>query len=406
MNRLRLLVLEHHDFQRSVAVNTLLGMGCLDVLEASDGQEALSLLQHQGGVDIAVCDLHMAGMDGLTFLTRAREAGLVRAVIISRELPEDVLYTVERIVTLQGLALLGSMGKPVLAELLGSLLSAYLLSEQAGAIQPAISGQQPSEKAIRQGIARQEFCAWLQPKFQLRSGEIHGAEVLVRWQQGEGRLLSPAAFLPAVEQYGLLNEVFFSLFEQGLRLQRFMQSRGKTFKLAFNVDVTQLSCAQFVDQVQSVLSRHGASPCGLTFELTETGLLQAPGVCMTNMVRLRMLGCELSIDDFGVGYSSLERLCQMPFNEVKLDAGFIRNFQQKRSVAVIKGVLDLARALNMHVIAEGIETVEQLHCLVELGCQLGQGYLFARPMSAAQLMTWEFEGDQSIWRNRFSATGP
>lgn len=209
MNRLRLLVLEDHDFQRCAAVSTLLRMGCLDVLEAADGQQALSLLHQQGGVDIALCDLHMAGMDGLTFLRQAREAGLVSAVIISSALPEELLYTAERIVTLQGLELLGNIGKPVLTELLEPLLQAYLSAKQKRIDQPSLPRQQPSEKEIRKGIAQQEFRAWFQPKFQLSTGEMQGAEVLIRWQRGEDRVLPPAAFLPAVEKYGLLDEVIF-----------------------------------------------------------------------------------------------------------------------------------------------------------------------------------------------------
>ena len=214
-------------------------------------------------------------------------------------------------------------------------------------------------------------------------------------------MLSPGAFLPAVVQLGLLDKVFFRIFEQGLRLQQFMQSGGNGFKLAFNLDTSQLQCPHFVDRIWQVLNKHDASPASLTFELTETGFLQDPGVSMASMLRLRMMGCDLSMDDFGVGYSSLERLCLLPFNEVKLDAGFIRDFKHKRSFAVIRSVLELARSLNMQVVAEGIESVEQLRCLQSMGCQLGQGYFYARPMSEAQLMTWTFSGDPSIWHAVF-----
>lgn len=399
MNSLRLLVLEDHTFQRRIAVTTLLRMGCLNILEASDGHEALTLLRQHGEVDIAICDLQMAGMDGLTFLRQAWELDLVKAVIISSALPEELLHTVERVVTLLGLELLGNIGKPLLAESLEPLLQAYSSAKRTHSAVLSTPLQQPSEREIRQAIASQELCAWFQPKFRLSTGEIQGAEVLARWQRMDGKLVLPAAFLPAIEQYGLFDELFFSLLQQGLGLQQLMQSRGKIFKLAFNIDIAQLSCPLFVDQIKGVLKKHGASPKNLTFELTETGLLQAPSTCMISMVHLRMLGCGLSIDDFGVGYSSLERLCQLPFNEVKLDAGFIRSFQRKRTVAVISGVLKMADALNMQVVVEGIETVEQLRFLVELKCQIGQGYLYARPMSGAQLMGWKFEGDPSIWSN-------
>lgn len=106
-----------------------------------------------------------------------------------------------------------------------------------------------------------------------------------------------------------------------------------------------------------------------------------------------------------MGYSSLERLCQLPFNEVKLDAGFIRDFKQPRSGAVISAVLGLARGLNMRVVAEGIETIEQLRSLQSLGCHLGQGYLYARPMSEAHMTNWAFTGDPALWRTAVSPAG-
>lgn len=397
LNSLRLLMLDHHNVQRNASVNTLYGMGCVDVLQAADGQAALALLHQQGGVDIALCDVQTLAMDGLTLLSQAREAGLVKAVIICSALPEELVHAVAQIVRLEGLEWLGNAGRPALAEVLGPLLQAYCMPSRLRVAHACGPGYQPGEQQLRAGIDRQEFCAWFQPKFHLSSGLVQGAEVLLRWQRAPGELLSPGSFLPAVEQFGLLDPVFFSVFEQGLRLQKFMQSGGNGFKLAFNLDASQLACPHFVDRVGRVLRTHGASPAGVTFELTETGLLQAPGMCLTNMLRLRMLGCDLSIDDFGVGYSSLERLCQLPFNEVKLDAGFIRDFKLPRPVAVIRGVLELARALNMQVVAEGIETVEQLRCLQRLDCQLGQGYLYARPMSETHMMNWAFRGDPAIW---------
>jgi EAL domain-containing protein (putative c-di-GMP-specific phosphodiesterase class I) len=123
-----------------------------------------------------------------------------------------------------------------------------------------------------------------------------------------------------------------------------------------------------------------------------------PEISMENMVRLRMLGFSLAIDDFGVGYSSLERLCQMPFNEIKLDAGFVQNFHQARYSAVIHGALALARELDMRVVAEGIETADQVQHLARLGCQWGQGFFYARPMNWAHLVDWRFEGQKSSWR--------
>ncbi|WP_277761957.1 EAL domain-containing response regulator [Pseudomonas sp. A34-9] len=398
MNTLRILVLEDHAFQRVAAVSALNSLGYEDIFQAADGKEALSVISQVGGVDIALCDLNMAGMDGLTFLRLAKESGLIRAVIICSSLPEDLLRTVDRIVTLQGLELVGSVGKPLSVEVLQPLLMRYRSDETLATKSIENTPDQPSEYEMLEAIRRQEFRAYFQPKFHLRSGEVDGAEVLVRWQSPSRGLLSPGMFLPTIERCGLLDEMFFSLLTQGLSLQRFVQSHGKPFRLAFNLDVSQMANPNLVDRIKALLRIHGASPAGLIFELTETGLLQMPEVSMENMVRLRMLGFSLAIDDFGVGYSSLERLCQMPFNEIKLDAGFVQNYEQARYSAVIHGALALARELDMRVVAEGIETADQARHLDSLGCRWGQGFFYARPMNWAHLVDWRFEGEKSSWR--------
>ncbi|AZE23686.1 diguanylate cyclase/phosphodiesterase [Pseudomonas chlororaphis subsp. aureofaciens] len=284
-----ILVLEDHSLQRKAAVSVLSRLGYMSIIEAADGHDAIEKIQATGGVDIALCDLDMAGMDGLTFLRQARKLDLVHSIIICSSLAEDLLSTINHIVNLQGLNLLGIITKPLCAP----MLKALLLKHKSKRLEPdksSVRSELPSESTIRRAIANQEFRAYFQPKFSLRTGEIDGAEVLARWQTPDQGLVSPALFLPAIKRYGLVNELFYNLFAQGLSLQKLMQSHGKPFKLAFNLDVCQLNNLDLVERIKILLRTHGASPQGLIFELTETGLLQIPHVGMESMVRLRMLG--------------------------------------------------------------------------------------------------------------------
>lgn len=403
MKSLRILVLEDHAFQRAAIVNLLNRLGHTHVIEAADGREALSLISSGAPVDIAVCDLNMAGMDGLTFLRLAHDAQLINAVIICSSVTDELLRAVDRIVTTQGLKLLGSVGKPLHIESLEMLIAKYEPVQKTNPLVLPASADEPTEQEIRDAVRHQEFRAYFQPKFHLQTGTMDGAEVLVRWQSAKRGLLSPAAFLPTIECNGLVDDMFFSLLSQGLSLQRTVQSREHPFKLAFNVDASQMSNPNFVNNLKEALRIHGASPAGLILELTEKGLMHLPDISMENMVRLRMMGVSLAIDDFGVGYSSLERLCQMPFNEIKLDAGFVQHYEEVRYGAVINSALTLARQLGIRLVAEGIETVEQLNHLVSLGYDWGQGYLYARPMSQAHLVDWYFEGNKSSWRHAFGS---
>ncbi|MBU4634020.1 EAL domain-containing response regulator [Pseudomonas chlororaphis] len=389
MSELRFLVLEDHGFQRAVVVKALHRIGHYQVLEASDGHEALQQLETQGAVDIALCDLRMMGMDGLKFLRKACEARLVRAVVIVSELAPDLRQAVEQIVALQSFQLLGSIEKPLVTQVLEKILSRYQAEQDRYLSWSTRTVPALLEQDVRQALRRQEFCAYYQPKVCLESGECIGAEVLVRWEKHDGRVLLPAEFLPVIERCSLFEVLFSQLLDQGLSLQRMIQSHGRSFRLAFNLEASQLEDERLADFIRHALQRYELPASGLMLELTEGALVKVPVVSLENMVRLRMMGCSLAIDDFGVGYSSLERLCQMPFNEIKLDIGFTRNMmQQRRYWIVIRSVLKLARELEMNVVAEGIETEAQLNCLKRLGCNVGQGYYYARPMRGVDLMVW------------------
>ncbi|WP_371365425.1 EAL domain-containing protein [Pseudomonas sp. QL9] len=393
MTELRFLVLEDHAFQRVVTVRALQQIGYWDVLQASDGVEALAQLRAGGAVDVALCDLRMIGMDGLMFLRKAGEEGLVRAVVIVSELAPDLLEVVERILLLQGFQLLGSIEKPLRLARLRAVLEGYQSCAKSVDEMVLDRLRRPSLEEILVGLRRQEFRAYFQPKVHLESGESNGAEVLVRWVRDDGSVLSPGAFLPLIARNGLLDVMFAGLLDQGLAMLRLIRSNGRCFRMAFNLDASQMADHGLVSCIRAALERHGLSASGLMFELTEAALIEVPAASLENMVRLRMMGCGLSIDDFGIGYSSLERLCRMPFTEIKLDAGFIRNMvQHDRCRVVVSSALKLAHDLNMAVVAEGIESEEQLNCLKAMGCDVGQGYYYARPMSCVDLMAWLFKG--------------
>ncbi|MGY2292684.1 EAL domain-containing protein [Pseudomonas sp. SDO528_S397] len=224
--------------------------------------------------------------------------------------------------------------------------------------------------------------AYFQPKFNLVTRQMSGVEALTRWNHPSGQLVSPAVFMQVIERCHLFDELFFQQLNQGLQLQRSFLQQGKSLNIAFNLDTSQLSGTALVSRIEAALSSFQLPASGITFELTETGLMDACATCLENLVRLRMMGCGLSIDDFGSGFSSLHRLCQLPFNEIKLDAEFVRTLDEgPRSRAVISSTLALGESLGVSVVAEGIETTQQHKQLREMGCRYGQGYFFAKPMT-------------------------
>lgn len=385
---LRILILEDDSFQRAVAVRMFRSLGCHEVFEAADGSQALALLQQVGAVDIAVCDLQMEGVDGLAFLRRAGQSGQIGAVLLSSALSADLRRAAQQVIALLGLQLLGDVGKPLPAKELQALLDKYRGS-CIRATAPDAVVQPACEDEVRQALALQQLQAWYQPKFNLRSGEVCGVEVLCRWMHPSKGVLPPALFLPVLERCGLMDELLFAQLDQALSLQEQARIQGYPLNMAFNLQTSQLANSQLTYTLKGILARHATPGSRLTFELTENGLLQAPAASLENLVRLRMMGCRLSLDDFGAGFSSLQRLCQLPFNEIKLDGEFVRNLEHEpRCAAVIASTLALGNSLGMAVVVEGIETLDQLQRLLAMGCVEGQGYWFARPMSGQGLLHW------------------
>jgi EAL domain-containing protein (putative c-di-GMP-specific phosphodiesterase class I) len=271
---------------------------------------------------------------------------------------------------------------------LGQLLEKHLISPREERVpQPAPPPVCANE--VRHALHDGQFQPYYQPKVDLLSGAVCGVEVLVRWNHPFRGLLSPVAFLPELERAGLLDSLLFTQIDQALTLQRQAREQGFAVNVAFNLHAQQLANPQLVPTIRGILALQGTPGSSLTFELTESGLLEAPATSLESLVRLRMMGCQLSIDDFGAGFSSLQRLCQLPFNEIKLDAEFVRTFEdQPRCRAVISSTLALGEALGMSVVIEGVETEQQRQQLLDLGCTQAQGYLFARPMSGPDLLRW------------------
>lgn len=388
LSTLRVLILEDQPVQRRYAVTLLAHLGCTRIIEASDGWEALQLLESNGPVDIAFCDICMEGMDGITFLRRASQRHALKSVVISSSIALDVRQAISHMATLLGLRVLGQLCKPLHEHELKRLAGKYLDDDSHPACPLHVAGE-TNEHQVLSALENGELEVFYQPKFDIRTLQVTSVEALARWNHPERGILAPASFIPVLERHGLMDSLLYRQIDHCLTLR--MQALASEVSLTFavNVNASQFANPQMSAHVALLLKRFDAPGSSLSFEMTETGTLDPGSISLENMVRLRMMGCGLSIDDFGGGYSSLQRLCSLPFNEIKIQAEFIRDLSSEpRSRAAISSVLSLARELNIGVVIEGIETVEQRDILITLGCETGQGYLLARPMPAHTLLPW------------------
>lgn len=254
----------------------------------------------------------------------------------------------------------------------------------------ALRGYHESLDRIRQGLMRQEFLMYYQPKVNMRTGAVVGAEALIRWQHPERGLLPPATFLAVIEEHQLSVELGYWVLDTVLKQIETWKRTGFTIPVSVNVGALQLQQTDFVERLQQLLNQHtGVHPGELELEVLETSALQDVAQVSKVMRACSDIGVAFALDDFGTGYSSLTYLKRLPATQLKIDQSFVRDMLiDPEDLAILEGVLGLARAFGRQAIAEGVETLEHGRLLLRLGCELGQGYAIARPMPAGDVPRW------------------
>jgi diguanylate cyclase len=242
---------------------------------------------------------------------------------------------------------------------------------------------------LRMALARQQLELYYQPKIDAPSGQITGAEALMRWHHPLRGMVSPAVFIPIAERYGLIAGLGNWVIDEACRQARSWRDEGLRMRVAINLSVHQLRHPDLPERIADALARHQINPTLLTCEITESVAMEDPQATMKIFERLAAVGVHISIDDFGTGYSSLSYLRKLPAKELKIDRSFVLDLETSADArAVVDAVVKLAQALGLKVVAEGVETDEQSQILRALGCDELQGYLFAKPMSAKALALW------------------
>lgn len=388
MSSLRILVLEDQPIQRLYAITVLSHLGCTDILEAADGAQALAILKHSGPVDIAFCDICMEGMDGISFLQHVSQSNNLKAVVVTSDIALELRQAIGQMASLLGLRVLGELCKPLSVTAMEELIGKYLASTEVDSPHSRTLDE-VTDSEVLEAFEKGEISVYYQPKFNIKTLEVTSVEALARWRHPSRGELPPSLFISVLEKLGLLDALLHQQIEDCLTLRKEAWAYGFPLKFAINVQAFQFANEGLSSQIALILKRFDAPGSSLSFEMTETGILDPQPASLENMVRLRMMGCGLSIDDFGDGYSSLQRVCRLPFNEIKVDAGFVRDLaSEPRSCAAISSTLSLASELGIAVVVEGIETLEQRNILLALGCKTGQGYFLARPMPREKLLTW------------------
>lgn len=233
-----------------------------------------------------------------------------------------------------------------------------------------------------QALENQDFSLSYQPQIHLATGELLGVETLLRWQHPKLGMISPADFIPIAEKTGLIVPIGYWVLRQSCQQYQQWQREGiAPFKLSVNLSLRQLQEPDLVSQVKAILQETGMNPQSLALEITETLMFQEPDKAIARLHQLKQLGIQIAIDDFGVGYSSLSYLKDLPVQTLKIDKSFLDNLLGiKKNQVILHSIIELGHRLALNIIAEGIENQEQLTLLQQMNCDYGQGYFFRRPL--------------------------
>ena len=258
---------------------------------------------------------------------------------------------------------------------------------------------------IRHALKEQQFVLYYQPKVNMCTGEIIGVEALIRWQHPTQGILLPIEFLPVIEDHSLAIDVGEWVISTALKQIEIWQSMGLSINISVNISARQLQESDFLDRLKLILRSYpNVSPSMLELEVLETSALEDMNKISRIISECKNIGVKFALDDFGTGYSSLTYLKHLPVSLLKIDQSFIRDMlYDPDDLAILEGILGLGTAFHREVIAEGVETLDHGKMLLQLGCELAQGYVIARPMPADELPAWASSWKPDLsWLNRKS----
>ena len=361
-----------------------LGLQCTATTDAKTFIEALS-----PDISLIMLDLMMPEMDGIEMLRLLGERKCKTGIVLMSGSGKRIVETAGQLAQVLGLSIVGFLHKPFrLAEL------EEVLQKQAEPEAPPVVNKTPPvafpNEELRRAIERDEFVLHYQPQINIATDRVIGVEALVRWQNPEHGLIFPDNFIGRLEELGLIDELGWIVADRGMsEVAQFVNSDGKVPMLSLNESVYSLHDLKFPDRFISLAEKHGISPANLTIEITESGLIKELSRTLDILLRLRLKQVKLSIDDYGTGFAMLQQLRNIPATELKIDKSLIQSMHvSDGDRIVVQKTIEMGHELGLQVMAEGVETQEQLDLLSSNGCDSAQGYFFSRPKPAKDLVSW------------------
>jgi EAL domain-containing protein (putative c-di-GMP-specific phosphodiesterase class I)/AmiR/NasT family two-component response regulator len=384
---INILALDDEPFMLKLIAKMLATLGYTSVATCDGGNAALELIANpDNSPDLILLDLNMPEMDGLEFVRHLVERHYIGSVILVSGEDERMQQAAEKLARAHKITVLGHLHKPAtpagLAELIGKWSA------------PAQSELRADKKIyaadeLRAAITNGELVNYYQPKVVTSTGRVMGVETLVRWRHPRDGLVFPDQFIGLAEAHGLIDDLTSAVLIAAFAQARLWQDAGLMLQVSVNLSVDNLDSVDFVDRVVGFAAAAGVPPQMVMLEVTETQLMADLRTPLEILTRLRLKRFRLSIDDFGIGNSSLAQLRDIPFDELKIDQSFVHGACNNEKLrAMFDSCLGLAQQLRLESVAEGVEDRADWDFVRSRGCDIAQGYFIAKPMPGAVFLEW------------------
>lgn len=382
----KIMVIDDSKVQVSIIANILTKRGNFSVVGYTNSVQAAEEISiNHAKYHGILLDLNMPEVDGISVLKLLEKIHFQGGVILISGLGEKLLKVAKILSKRRKLHLLGALAKPVDETALCELLNRNIDFQSSLRRDEALGKQQ-----ITRAIEQNYLLPYFQPQVYV-DGKIHGFEMLARIDLPEKGVITPNNFIPQAESFGLLPQLFPPLLSHALKgAQELGEHFGHNeFSISVNVSTSQLEEEGFTEILTSAMSEFDLSPRQLTIEITESQAMKSNAEVLENMSRIRLAGFKISIDDFGTGFSNIDTLTQLPFDEVKLDRSFANGVaEDKVSQIIVESLVRIVREVDAKLIVEGVERKDDLDFLHRAGCEVYQGFIFCRPKPLCEVVRW------------------